>query len=154
MELLIFKHTQTDTDKKKNCIVQYPVKLRFQNVRQSLPYITEGRYAKTVDKNGKGKGRRATNHWRQIAGNKSIAPPPRLLYVRKREIEIEREPVPIVRKDGWASGLARPGEENLVPTGAQSPNRQPLSELLYRPQLKMITVEAFSYAKKIFLSAS
>ena len=83
-------HTNRHTQK-KNCIVQYPVKLRFQNVRQSLPYITEGRYAKTVDKNGKGKGRRATNHWRQIAGNKSIAPPPRLLYVRKREIEIERE---------------------------------------------------------------
>jgi len=34
---------------------------------------TEGQYAKTVDKNGKGKGRRATPHWRQTAGNRSIA---------------------------------------------------------------------------------
>ena len=68
----------------------------------------------------------------------------------ERESEKERD-VPIVQKDGWAS---RPGEENLVPTGAQTPNRQPLSESLYRPQLKTITVKVFSYAHKIVLSAS
>jgi hypothetical protein len=39
---------------------------------------TEGQYAKTVDKDGrgigtgKGKGRRVTSHWRQTAGNRSI----------------------------------------------------------------------------------
>ena len=62
--------------------------------------------------------------------------------------------MPIVQKDGWASRPARPGEENLVPAGAQTPNRQPLSESLYRPQLKTITVKVFSYAHKIVLSAS
>jgi len=62
--------------------------------------------------------------------------------------------VPIEQKDGWTSGPARPGEENLVPASAQTPNLQPLSESLYRLQLKTITVEVFSYADKTVLSAS
>jgi len=73
---------------------------------------------------------------------------------RERERERERKPVSLVQKDGWASGSARPGAANLVPTGAQTPNHQPLSESLYRPQLKMITVDVSSYAHKIVLSAN
>jgi hypothetical protein len=107
---------------------------------------TEGQYAKTADKNGKGKWRRVT------ARNRSIALPPRPLYVRGRERE--REPVPILQKDGWALGPVRPGEENLVPTGVQTPKRQPLSQSLYRPQLQKITLEVFSYEHKIALSAN
>jgi hypothetical protein len=62
--------------------------------------------------------------------------------------------VPIVQKDGWASGSSRPGAENLVPTGAQTPNRQPLKESLCRSQLKTITVDVFSYAHRTVLSAN
>ena len=110
---------------------------------------TEGQYAKTVDKDGKVKGRRVATHRMQTAGNRNIAPPLRPLYVRERE----RETVPIVQKDGRASAPARPGEENLVLTGAQTPKHQPLSESLYRHQLKTITLEVFSYAHKVVLSA-
>lgn len=97
---------------------------------------TEGQYVKTVDKVGNVKGRRVATYWMQTAENRSIASPVRPLYVQERE----KEPVPIAQKDGRASGPARPGEENLVPTGVQTPNHQLLSESLYRLQLKKFSV--------------
>jgi hypothetical protein len=51
-------------------------------------------------------------------------PPP--LYPR------ERDPVPIVKKAGWAPGPAWTGAENLASTGIRSPDCLARSESLYR----------------------
>jgi hypothetical protein len=44
----------------------------------------------------------------------------------------ERDLVPIVQEAGWAPGQVLTGMENLTPTGIQSPDQPPHSELLYR----------------------
>jgi len=43
-----------------------------------------------------------------------------------------KDPVPILQEDGWAPGPVWIGAENLAPTGIQSPDLPPRSELLYR----------------------
>jgi hypothetical protein len=43
-----------------------------------------------------------------------------------------KDPVPIVREDGWAPGPVWTGAENLAPTGIRSPDRPAHSESLYQ----------------------
>jgi len=43
-----------------------------------------------------------------------------------------KNPVPIVQEAGWAPGPVWTGEENLSPTGIQSPDRPTHSQSLYQ----------------------
>ena len=43
-----------------------------------------------------------------------------------------KDPVPIVREDGWAPGPVWTGAENLAATGIRSPDRPAHSQALYR----------------------
>jgi hypothetical protein len=44
----------------------------------------------------------------------------------------ERDPVPIVKEAGWASGPVWTGQEYLASTGIRSPDRPACIESLYR----------------------
>jgi hypothetical protein len=55
-------------------------------------------------------------------GGLVVNAPSRPLYCRGRE------PVPIVREDGWTSGQLWTGMGNLAPTGIQTPDRPTRSE--------------------------
>ena len=50
---------------------------------------------------------------------------PRLLYAR------ERDPVPIVQENEWATGPVWTSAESLAPTGVRFPDRPARSESLY-----------------------
>jgi hypothetical protein len=43
-----------------------------------------------------------------------------------------KNPVPIIKEAGWASGPVWTGAENIAPTGIRSPDRPPRSRSLYR----------------------
>ena len=51
-----------------------------------------------------------------------------------------KDPVSILREDGWAPGPVWTGAENLVPTGIWSPDRSARSQSLYRLRYTAHTV--------------
>ena len=51
--------------------------------------------------------------------------------VTPRPLYPDKNPVPIVKEAGWASGSVWTGVENLIPTGIRSPDRPARSQSLY-----------------------
>ena len=71
-----------------------------------------------------------------------VSPTSLPLYIR------DRDPVPIVQEDGWASPPVWTSKENLTPTRVRNPDRPARSESLYR--LEYLTKYAFSPECTIF----
>ena len=47
-------------------------------------------------------------------------------------LTLGKDPIPIVKEAGWASGPVWTGAENLAPTGIRSPERPARRQSLYR----------------------